>query len=360
MTHTFNRPVTTGIRGAVVPVTGQRGVEPPLPATRGPLTAALFDALRGRPRSAAPPAVASTAPLVDDDLQLALYCCYELHYRGFAGIAAEREWDPWVLALRSELEAALLRGIRSDVAGRPQLPGRAVDALAELAAVPAGPSLSRYVESYATRTQLEELCIHRSAYQRKEADPHTWVLPRLGGATKAAAVEIQADEYGNGSTAEIHAELFARTMTCLGLDATYGAYLDQLPAATLATTNVISMFGLHRRWRGAVIGHLALFEMTSRQPMGRYAAALERFGVAPEGRRFFEVHVDVDAHHERVALDEMVPALLEAEPALAPDVIFGAAALSAVEARFTRHLLRSWSTGRSSLLMRSDDRRRAS
>jgi hypothetical protein len=52
--------------------------------------------------------------------------------------------------------------------------------------------------------------------------------------------------------------LFADSMRVLDLDPSYdGAYLDRLPASTLATTNLISMFGLHRRLGGALVGHLA-------------------------------------------------------------------------------------------------------
>ena len=70
---------------------------------------------------------------------------------------------------------------------------------------------------------------------------------------------------------KVDAELFAQTMRALGLDPTYGAYLDRIPAITLATVNLMSWFGLHRRLRAAIIGHLALFEMTSSIPNGRYA-----------------------------------------------------------------------------------------
>ena len=37
--------------------------------------------------------------------------------------------------------------------------------------------------------------MHRSAYQLKEADPHTWAIPRLSGSVKAALVEV---EWGAG------------------------------------------------------------------------------------------------------------------------------------------------------------------
>src|SRR5690606_33880431 len=172
-------------------------------------------------------------------------------------------------------------------------------------------------------------------------------IPRFSGRAKAALVEIQADEYGGGVPGQSHAELFADTMVALGLDPTYGRHLDRIPAVTLATTNLISLLGRQRRLRGALAGHLALFEMTSVGPMGRYAAGLRRLGVG--GTRFYDVHVEADAHHQHVAAHDLAQALVDAEPHLAGDVLFGAAALTAVEARFTAHVLGAWARGESSL-----------
>jgi len=55
-------------------------------------------------------------------------------------------------------------------------------------------SVSTFIEREATADQVLEFMIHRSAYQLKEADPHSWALPRLWGKPKAAMVEVQADE----------------------------------------------------------------------------------------------------------------------------------------------------------------------
>ncbi|MFZ1162961.1 MAG: iron-containing redox enzyme family protein, partial [Mycobacterium sp.] len=49
------------------------------------------------------------------DLQLALYMCYELHYRGFAGVDPNWEWNPGLLHLRAQLERAFLAKVRRDV-----------------------------------------------------------------------------------------------------------------------------------------------------------------------------------------------------------------------------------------------------
>jgi hypothetical protein len=81
---------------------------PRLPAPRGPLSAAVLDTLRGDPT---PPAVQVGSALLDEqvdpygeDLQLALNCCYELHYRCFTGVADDWEWDPGLLGVRRQLE----------------------------------------------------------------------------------------------------------------------------------------------------------------------------------------------------------------------------------------------------------------
>lgn len=48
--------------------------------------------------------------------------------------------------------------------------------------------------------------MHRSAYQLKKADHHTFAIP------KVAMVKIQYDEYGSGQAGTMHAELFAAAM----------------------------------------------------------------------------------------------------------------------------------------------------
>ena len=322
---------------------------PCLPTPRGPLSATVVSALRRRPGSlSATPPVAGVDALIDDDLHLALYLCYELHYRGFADTDPDWEWDPALLGLRAKLERAFVEAVADEIGPR-RRPGDVGDALVELLADASGPSLSRFMAESGTLHDLREFCIHRSAYQLKEADPHTFAIPRLAGEAKAAMVEIQYDEYGSGRAAGMHCALFATTMTALGLDPTYGAYLDRLPGSTLATVNLASMFGLHRRWRGALVGHLAVFEMTSVEPMARYAHTLTRLGVDPAARRFYDVHVTADARHSVIALDAMVGGLIAAEPHLGADLLFGAAAVMLVEERFARRLLDAWSAGLSSL-----------
>jgi Iron-containing redox enzyme len=320
-----------------------------LPSPRGPLTAHLFASLRRAPHPLSFPTVFCDDALFDEDIQLALYCCYELHYQGFGGVSDDWEWEPSLLAFRQELEAKFERQLRLALPDYWNVAAADVpDALWDMSQG-AGFSLSEWLLEHGTRAHAEEIAIHRSGYQLKEADPHTWGIPRLTGRAKAAMVMIQSDEYGGGVAVRMHASLFADAMAALGLDPSYGAYLDRLPAVTLATTNLISMFGLHRRLRGALVGHLASFEMNSVVPMGRYSSWLAALGVSLEGRRFYDVHVEADKIHQHIAVDDLVGGLLEAEPDQAGAVMFGARAVAFVESAFAGHLVSAWKSDRSSL-----------
>jgi hypothetical protein len=327
-----------------------------LPPARGPISELLLDALRRAPGSPVElPRVGTVAdPLTDDDLQLALYLCYELHYGALDGVDEAWEWDPGLLSFRAVLERAFEAALRAAVPAPPAVApdgvAPALQALVAAETVPPTPPLSRYVEARASAEQVRELLIHRSAYQLKEADPHSWAIPRLHGAAKAALVEVQVDEYGGGRPERVHATLFAKAMTALGLDAAYGAYVARVPGVTLATVNLMSMCGLHRRLRGAIVGHLAAFEMTSSLPNRRYGNGLRRLGFGDRATDFFDEHVTADAVHEQVAAWDLAGGLAAAEPELVGEILWGAAALLTVEALWARRLLGAWERGDSSLL----------
>jgi hypothetical protein len=308
---------------------------------------ALFAGLRQSPHPLQPP----SGEIDFEDLHLALYCCYELHYRGFGGVEDRWEWEPSLLAFRAELERRFEADLLELVGPPCEAPDpREIDGLLrELMQADDAPSVSTFIEREASAAQALEFLVHRSAYQLKEADPHSWALPRLWGKPKAALVEVQADEYGNGRADDIHAELFAGTMDAVGLDSTYGAYLEQIPSVTLATVNLMSLCGLHRRLRGAIVGHLALFEMTSSVPNRRYANGLRRLGYGENATRFFDVHVVADAVHESIAAVDLAGGLAKQDPRLGADVLWGAKALLAVDGRWARHIMQAWSSDESSL-----------
>jgi len=332
-----------------------------LPLERGPVSAAVIAALT---EGTAPDERALVARLdrlpddhdtvLDDDLQLALWMLYELHYRGFDQVDDAREWDPDLLRVRAALESRfeldLRRRTRADVAAALDAAPDVFEQVETLVARVDGPSVARFVQREATHEQFLELMMARSLYHLKESDPTSFTLPRVGGPAKVALAELQYDEYGGGRPDRLHSGLFADALRGCGLDATYGAYLDLTPSHTLAVNNAMSMFGLHRRLRGASLGHLGAFEMTSSLPCRRYAQGIRRLGLPEVVAEYYDEHVEADAVHEQVALRDICGRLVADEPALRQDVLLGAATCLRLEEVSATETLGAWRAGRSALV----------
>jgi hypothetical protein len=313
-----------------------------LPEPRGTLSEAVVRTL-GHGRCALPD--------VDDDpygedLQLALHVLYELHYQGFDGVDPDWEWDPELLRLRGGMESAFLAALRHDVPGGDDVTGALGDLLVEPVD---GTGVSHYLCDHGEWWQLREYFVHRSIYHHKEADPHAWVIPRLRGQAKASIVAVEFDEFGGGRAERMHSQLYADLLAGAGLDTGYLSYLEQAPARMLAVVNMMSLFGLHRALRGALVGHFAAAEITTAPSARRMVKALERLHGDPACVHFYAEHVEADAVHEQVMRRDVLGDLLERAPELAESVVFGIQATEFLEDRFGELVLTAWRDGRSSL-----------
>ncbi len=324
--------------------------QPPPPRARGPLSSAVLDRIAQKPDEDGAPLPVPGAEAQPDawgeDWQLALYACYELHYRGFAGVDARWEWDPDLLRLRRALEDGFLTAVRETLG--PVEPLR--DQLEQLLIEPIdGSGPSYHLLEQGERWQAREYLAHRSLYHLKEADPQAFAIARLHGPAQAAMVAIEYDEYGAGRGGRVHSTLFARMMADFDLETGYGHYLDAVPAPALATVNLMSLFALHRAHRGALVGQFAGLEITSSPGSDRLARAFERLGAGPDGVAFYREHVEADAVHEQVVRRGVIGELLTHEPQLEEDIAFGLAASGLAEERLADHLMQCWRAGHSSL-----------
>ncbi|MCB0929285.1 MAG: iron-containing redox enzyme family protein [Mycobacterium sp.] len=229
------------------------------------------------------------------DLQLALTVCYELHYRGFAGVDPEWEWRPDLLRLRSGMERTLLSALHLGIA--PVDPATTVaDELARLSAKPVhGSGASHRLRECGTWAQMREYFAHRSIYHLKEGDPHPWLIPRLSGPAKASFVAVEFDEFGAGWAHRAHHRLFVALMGAADLDARHLGYLDAVATPSLLVVNLMSLFGLHRRLRGAAAGQFAAIEITSSPGSRRMVDALRRLAAPAACVHFYAEHVEADA-----------------------------------------------------------------
>ena len=256
------------------------------PKARGALSEALFEAMRTSTGDVPPLSVEPESP---EDAQIALWALYELHYRGFEDVEESLEWDPVLLQLRQRLERDLESRLRERCLGQSFDQSSAhssgepfAEAFFDAVAAHDGASLAEHVHRRASVDEVLDLLRLRSVYHLKESDPTAWVVPRLPVGVKAALMELQFDEYGCGDPNRLHAHMFAVGMEACGLRPEYGGYVDDVPLEVLEQNNAMSLFGLHRRLRGAALGHLAAFEATSSLPSRRMAQGLARVGLAPE------------------------------------------------------------------------------
>ncbi|WP_295659706.1 iron-containing redox enzyme family protein [uncultured Nocardioides sp.] len=309
-----------------------------LPKPRGELSAALFEALRSVPERTPPlPQFADDAA----DAALSLWVLHELSYRGFEDVDDEAEWDLVALGVRRTLERELEQRLRDRWPGNPA-GGYDPDELLAFVEADDGPSLSSYIQKKATREETLELLRQRSVYHLKEADPSAWTVPRLPVRAQAALVELQFDEYGDGDPNRLHSHLFARGLDAEGLRSERGAYIDEATPETLEMNNAMSLFGLHRRLRGAAMGHLAAFEASSSLPSRKMAQGLERLGFNDQLVGYYTEHVEADAVHEQLAARDICGTLAEDDPGQADGIWFGAFTCLDLEARFARSMFERW------------------
>ena len=313
-----------------------RGMD--LPRPRGPLSEATLRALMEASSRTAP--LEHVEAATAEDRALTLWVLHQLHYRPLAGVPDDLEWDPDLLALRLRLEGDLESELRSRFVAPTGL--SITEDLLDWASGQDGPSVAAFVQRHATREQVLELLRVRSVYHLMEADPVSWVVPRLGVQAKAALMELQYDEYGAGDPNRLHHHLFAVGMADSGLDATYGRYIDEVPTEVLVQNNVLTMFGLHRRLRAAALGHLAAFEATSSLPSRRMAQGLERLDFPASMVEYYAEHVEADAVHEQLAMRTIVGGLVAEEPRLEREAWFGAWACLDLESRAAQALLERW------------------
>ena len=323
-----------------------------IPEPCGPLSEQVVRALRAEPdgpHGVPPPRAVGDVPypLTDRDFQLALWMLYELHYGGFEDAAdPDAEWDPLLIVSRAALERTFEHAVR-ELVGPVSVPdGDIVRALTKATMSGGTSELAQYLHRRATREEMQSYLAERAVYHLRESDPQSFVLPRIGGAAKTALAELQYDEYGSGLPDRLHQRLYARALESLGMTTDLATYVAEADGATLASVNVMSMFALNRRLRGAAMGHLAAFEATSALPCDRILRGVRRLRLPEAVADYYDEHVEADAVHEQLAIRGICAALVEDEPELADDVLFGALACLAVDGLAGEVLLERWRSQR--------------
>lgn len=316
-----------------------------LPDPAGPISRLMASLMQGMTAPDDHEPLPAGDVVADRDVQLALWMAYELFYRGFDDVDPLMEWNTDVLRLRQRIEGAFeaeLRAATSHRLAEAPADGPVGVGLLQLVHDDDGPHLSAYLRRDATAEQMRDFLRERSVQQLKESDPQAFLVPRLEGAAKVALAEIQYDEFGAGRVDGLHQAMFADALVAVGLDPTYGVYVSEISGVSLASANVMSLFGLNRRLRGAGIGHFAAFEASSAVPSRRIVAGMQRLDMPPEAAAYFGEHVEADSVHEQVASQDLCGSFVAEHPSQRSEVFFGALCALHLDALSSAELLTRW------------------
>jgi hypothetical protein len=91
---------------------------------------------------------------------------------------------------------------------------------------------------------------------------------------------------------------------------------------------------------------------TSSIPCKLVSAGFRRNGYDERATLYFDEHVEADAVHEQIAGRDLAGGLVEADPRLLEDVMFGASACLTIDGMVGAQMLEAWADGRSSLRSR--------
>lgn len=187
---------------------------------------------------------------------------------------------------------------------------------------------------------VRDLLVAKAPYLGFEADPHTLTLAALEPALQHVVAEIQAGEYGVGFD-RTHAQIYRGCLDALGM--TYADAIEAAPTASFADANLTWLFARDRRWRGASVGQLCLFELDSVKPCRRYVEAWNEACLPEGGRRWYDVHVMADAEHEEIIRTRLIATIERETPWLVDDAAFGAEASWISQQRVALELMQGWS-----------------
>lgn len=255
-------------------------------------------------------------------------------YRIYASIVwrKQRLSAPARLAME-QTRAILEEGFRAQLArsrtlSRDEIPRLADDEisgwfLSVLDGLESAAGWREFVREEASLADMTRVVADRSLFFLREPDPWVFAVPSLTGIARAGMVDLLLDEYGWGKHERMHSTIYAGVMEHLGLNTELDHYFDQAPWQYIATLNLQWMHALTPGDRNGLVGTIYLTEAESPAAMENYLAAWDRLGIMSDSvTGFYELHVAADEDHRRVAPEEIVVPICQADR----DAIFEVAA----------------------------------
>lgn len=304
----------------------------PLPSARGPISRALLTLLTGPPTRDA--GILANSHVTDlwrpgddvpwweagEDAAVALVHLTELERRGLEGVDAGWEGHPLLATVRWTLSTPIDRGLELLVRRLEPAPRASGCRIARLVIATATEGAQHPQGLPAGfRDTFEEDVVVTAIHRLRDRDAHAALLPTLAGPSRqllarAAIGDVDSDE-------DAPREAVAAVLRGLGLPDRTGQHLDTLSGAALWRLAVLDRLVARRSSRAIALGWLAAADALAAAGRVVTGDALRTRGVDAAIAQAWDACVI-----GHLATLEATERFVDAEPALAADVLLGAQA----------------------------------
>jgi Iron-containing redox enzyme len=205
-----------------------------------------------------------------------------------------------------------------------------------------------YLQDHGTRDDVRFLLAQETSLDPRFDD--ILALIQLG-TDEAEKIEIAAnywDEMGNGEATNMHGALFAKALAALDIDPAY--IKDNLLLEAKLCGNLSAALSLSRRHYYKAIGYFGVTEYLAPRRFRSLIVAWHRLGLPPEGIRYHDLHVAVDAGHAAGWFKNVIEPAVDRDPRVGRDIAIGVVIRLNTSERYLDALLARTGFGRTSAI----------
>lgn len=275
--------------------------------------------------------LAGAEPKDERDRLLALHTILDLHLSPVDTLGPAVRWQhhPVVAELKYRLEVEELEILEADDRG----PADYLDAVSSMRAIARDGLVPPVYDWLAEESTWDELVTFLAIEGGPDAGFDDLVAAcqiGIAGRPKMEMARNYWDEMGRGDSAGVHTHLHRRLTEAIAMPR---VPRREMPTTSLRRTALGGILATNRYLQREFVGALGLLEMQAGPRCRRVVRALERLDAPEAAFPFYVEHAEVDPHHGKAWLDEVVAPLGE-DTKWAAGIIRGARWRSVANAAF--------------------------
>lgn len=281
-------------------------------------------------------------PVDERDALLALAVIHDLHLGPIdrVGPAVRFQHHPVLAELKARLEATVLDEL-PQARGVP--PQDAVREMRRIGRDDAVPAVYEWLAEEATWEQLVDFLALEGGPDAGFDDLVAICQVGLAGEPKLELARNYWDEMGRGDGTRVHTEL--HHLLCRAIDMPTVARAAQ-PTSGLRRTALGNVLATNRALQPELVGALGLLELQAGPRCRKVVRAMERLGAGEDALAFYVEHAEVDPHHGKGWVDNVVAPLAD-DPVWAERIVLGARWRSTINAAFFAEMAERFGAGTS-------------